>query len=161
MPLERRFRIALYAVVATLFATGAAWLAIDAIRDPLAEGPGGRVASTLLMIHGAAAMALLILFGALFALHIQPAWRCRKNRISGGIAVGLNAVLIITAFGLYYIGSEMLRAWISDLHIGLGLGLPLLLGAHVVCGRHAAARHRTARFRATGETRVKVAKGVR
>ena len=46
-----------------------------------------------------------------------------------------NAVLVMTAFGLYYAGSEILRRWTSDIHIAVGLGFPLLLLLHVILGK--------------------------
>jgi hypothetical protein len=49
--------------------------------------------------------------------------------------VTFNAVLIATAFGLYYLGAETVRSWASDLHIGAGLALPVLLVVHIVAGR--------------------------
>jgi hypothetical protein len=49
--------------------------------------------------------------------------------------VAVNAVLIATAFGLYYAGSDTLRPWISDLHIVVGIVLPLALLVHVWRGR--------------------------
>jgi uncharacterized protein (TIGR03382 family) len=49
--------------------------------------------------------------------------------------VAVNAVLIVTAFGLYYAGSETLRPWASDLHIAVGIALPLVLLVHVWLGR--------------------------
>jgi len=144
MPLEKRFRAWLYAAFAVLFVSGALWLAADA----LAEGPGlgdwAGAGALLLMIHGGAAMALLLLLGALFPLHVLPGWRLDRNRGSGMAMVVLDAVLILTAFGLYYLGSERLRAWTSDLHIALGLALPAVLLLHVVLGKREAARRRRA-----------------
>jgi len=49
--------------------------------------------------------------------------------------VTFNTVLIVTAFGLYYSGSETLRPWASDVHIGFGLALPVLFLIHVMLGR--------------------------
>jgi hypothetical protein len=46
-----------------------------------------------------------------------------------------NAVLIVTAFGLYYFGSETLRPLTSDVHIVVGLALPFLLALHIWLGR--------------------------
>jgi hypothetical protein len=57
-------------------------------------------------------------------------WRAKKNRVTG-IMLAFNAVLIATAFGLYYSGLETLRQWTSGLHIAFGLFLPLLLLVHV------------------------------
>jgi hypothetical protein len=124
-----------YAVVAALFVSGSAWLIADALKD----GPSGdawqAVAADLLMIHGGAAMAMLMIFGALFPLHVCRAWRAGKNRLSGGTMVTVNGLLIVTAFGLYYSGSEMMRPWISDAHIAAGFTLAVLLFIHVPVGR--------------------------
>jgi hypothetical protein len=49
-----------------------------------------------------------------------------------------NAVLIVTAFGLYYLGSETVRPWMSWIHIGAGLLLALMFPLHIVLGRRSA-----------------------
>jgi hypothetical protein len=87
------------------------------------------------MIHGGVAMATLLLLGALFPLHVQGSWRRGKNYGSGLVMVTVNALLIVTAFGLYYFGSETLRTWTSDIHIAVGLAFPVLLTAHVAWGK--------------------------
>ena len=87
------------------------------------------------MVHGGVAMITLLLLGGLFSIHIARAWRARLNRVSGSVMVFCNAVLIVTAFGLYYLGSETLRPLISDLHIVVGLALPFLLALHIWLGR--------------------------
>lgn len=46
-----------------------------------------------------------------------------------------NAVLIVTAFGLYYLGSETVRPWMSWVHIAAGFCLSLLFVVHVLLGR--------------------------
>jgi cation transport ATPase len=84
-----------------------------------------QAAAYLLMVHGGAATVTLMLLGALFPLHIGRAWRARKNRATGIVMLAFNAVLIAAAFGLYYLGSEILRPWASDLHIAFGLAMPL------------------------------------
>jgi hypothetical protein len=48
-----------------------------------------------------------------------------------------NAVLIVTAFGLYYLGSETLRPWMSWIHIAAGVSLSLWLPVHIYLGRQA------------------------
>jgi len=133
--LEPLFRRTLYLAFAVLFITGAAWLLADARKDG-ASGEGWQTAAAnLLMIHGGAAMATLLLLGALVPLHVRRGWRARRNRIMGVTMVSLNAALILTAFGLYYLGSETLRPWASDLHIAAGLALPVLLVVHILTGR--------------------------
>ena len=89
----------------------------------------------MLMVHGGAAMVTLLLLGALIPLHMRRAWRSRTNRVSGSLMVTLNAVLIVTAFGLYYHGSEIVRPWMSWIHIAAGISLALWLPVHIVLGR--------------------------
>jgi heme A synthase len=135
LQLDRRLRWSLYAAFALLFATGAVWL----VADRLKESPDGELwqatAANMLMIHGGAAMLLLLLLGALFPIHMARAWRGQLNRISGSIMVLCNALLILTAFGLYYLGAETLRPWASDVHIAAGFVLPVLIVVHIWLGR--------------------------
>jgi hypothetical protein len=133
--LDPLFRWTVYGLVAALFVTGAAWLAADALKDGSSGELWQAMAANLLMLHGGGAMGFLILFGALFALHVRRAWRSRKNRLSGAVMLAFNATLIVTSFGLYYLGSETLRPWASGIHLGIGLGLPVLFLVHVLAGR--------------------------
>jgi hypothetical protein len=135
LALDRRFRWCLYAAFAILFVTGAVWLAADQLKDSPSGEFWQATAADLLMVHGGAAMIMLLLLGGLFASHVARAWRARLNRVSGIVMVICNAVLIITAFGLYYLGSDALRPLISDVHIVIGLALPLVLAFHVWLGR--------------------------
>ena len=135
LQLDFRFRWALYAAFAVLFVTGVVWLVAAALKDT-AEGEFWQQASAfLLMIHGGAAMVTLVLLGALVPVHIQRAWRSRQNRLTGTAMATANVVLIATAFGLYYAGSDVLRAWTSDVHIAIGLIFPALLVVHILTGR--------------------------
>ena len=127
----------MYGVAAALFVTGAAWLIADALKD----GPSGdawqEISANLLMVHGGVAMAMLMVLGALFPLHVRRGWRARKNRFSGGAMVTLNGLLIVTAFGLYYAGSDLVRPWISGAHIAAGFVLAVLIVLHTLLGRKA------------------------
>jgi len=76
-----------------------------------------------------------VLLGALVPLHVRFGWRRRTNLVTGSLMTACNALLILTAFGLYYFGSETLRLWASRLHIGVGIGLPFLFLLHVLVGR--------------------------
>ena len=135
LQLDRRLRWSLYAAFALLFATGAAWLFADQLKDS-ADGEFWQATiANVLMIHGGAAMVTLLLLGAIFPIHIARAWRGRLNRVSGSIMVICNAVLILTAFGLYYLGAETLRPWASDVHIVVGFALPVLIALHIWLGR--------------------------
>ena len=135
MRLDPSFRRALYAAVAVLTLTGAGWMLADWEKDPAGPEAWQAAAANLLMVHGGTAMAMLMLLGALIPLHVRRSWRTGRNRLTGPPMIGINAALIVTGFGLYYAGSELLRAWISDIHIAVGFALPALLGVHIWVGR--------------------------
>ena len=124
----------LYGVLALLFLTGAAW----AYWNYLVASPADfeMSAKTLAMkVHGAAAMAILVLVGMLLTGHVRFAWRARRNRGNGSLFLGAFAILTITGYGLYYAGAERLRAWTSWIHLAIGLALPLLLILHIWLGK--------------------------
>jgi len=133
--LKSSFRYWTYAVFSVLFATGALWLVADWQKD--ADEAWQQLAANLLMIHGGAAMLALMALGALIPLHLLRAWRARKNLASGITVATINTVLIVTAFGLYYLGSETVRPWMSWIHIGGGFSLALMIPLHIVLGRRA------------------------
>jgi hypothetical protein len=104
----------------------------------LAASPGDFETSAkawAMKIHGAAAMAVLVLIGMLLTAHVRFAWRARRNRANGSVFLSAFAVLTITGYGLYYAGGERVRAWTSWIHLTVGLALPILLLIHIVLGR--------------------------
>src|SRR5205809_8070840 len=130
-PLQRYF---LYAVVALLFFSGVAW----AYWNYLAVSPGDFETSAktwAMKLHGAAAMAILVLIGMLLTGHVRFAWRAGRNRLNGSVFLSAFAVLTITGYGLYYAGGERLRAWTSWIHLAVGLVLPTLLLIHIFLGK--------------------------
>jgi hypothetical protein len=133
--LELPFRYAIYAVFTLLFLSGAAWLLADQLKEESGTELWQQVSAYSLMIHGGTAMLALLLLGALFPVHIGRAWQAKKNRLTGSTMVASNAMLIATAFGIYYLGQEELRPWASDIHIVVGMSLPLLLLLHIKAGR--------------------------
>lgn len=138
MRLNRALRAAVYAALLVLLATGVAWLLVDASRDPFhpaGERSEATLAPRLLAVHGGAALLFLILLGALIPVHIERNWARDRNRWTGIVMLALNAALIVTAYALYYSGSDRLRSWASDLHIAAGLVLPLWVAVHVWLGR--------------------------
>jgi len=79
--LQRYF---LYAVVALLFFSGVAWT----YWNYLAVSPGDfetSAKSWAMKIHGAAAMAILVLIGMLLNGHVRFAWRAGRNRANGSV----------------------------------------------------------------------------
>jgi hypothetical protein len=133
--LNSRFRFAVYAAVAVLFLTGIGWFAADWQKEGVNGETWQQIVVYLLMLHGGAAMATLLLLGALIPVHVLRSWRSGKNLVMGSVMVILNAVLIVTAFGLYYLGSETVRPWMSWAHLAFGASLPVLLALHIFLGR--------------------------
>jgi hypothetical protein len=124
----------LYAVLGVLFVSGALW----AYWNYLVLSPRDFTTSSktwAMKIHGAAAMAILVLIGMLLTGHVKFAWRARRNRANGSVFLSAFAVLTITGYGLYYAGGERLRTWTSWIHLGVGLALPILLLIHIFLGR--------------------------
>ncbi len=135
MRLKPSFRYAIYAAFAVLFLSGAGWFVADWQKDISSDDIWQQVAANMLMVHGGAAMLALMMIGALIPLHLLRSWRAKKNRVTGSVMATFNAVLIVTAFGLYYLGPEAVRPWISWIHIGAGLLLALMFPLHIVLGR--------------------------
>jgi cation transport ATPase len=137
MRLKSAFRFALYGVFSLLFVSGVVWLLADRMKNnPDADSDmWQQVATFLLSLHGGAAMVTLMLLGALGPMHVQRAWRAKTNRATGVASLVLYGLLIATAFGLYYLGSEAVRPWISYIHIAFGLAVPAIIMAHVMVGR--------------------------
>jgi len=132
--LRRLQRYFLYAVLALVFLSGVAW----AYWNYLAGSPGDfemGAKAWAMKIHGAAAMAVLVLVGMLLNEHVRLAWRARRNRANGSFFLSAFVFLTITGYGLYYAGGERLRAWTSWIHLAIGLVLPILLLIHIFLGK--------------------------
>jgi multisubunit Na+/H+ antiporter MnhC subunit len=131
MRLPVSLRAALYATGAVVLGSGVAWLVA---RDPTRPG----LATASMEIHGGAAMVLLVLVGAVSALHAATAWREGKNRWSGTAVAAVVTVLILTGFLLYYLGDEDMRGFVSIVHWTVGVAAAALLSLHVWLGVRAA-----------------------
>jgi hypothetical protein len=134
--LSRRHEWFAYAVSAGAFATGAAWAGLHYWATPPNEfGATSPAESWMLKLHGAAAMAVLVLLGTLFPMHIKFAWRAGRNLRAGLSLLGLFGFLVLTGYGLYYAGGERLRHWTSAAHLWVGLALPPIMLLHVGWGK--------------------------
>ena len=129
--LSRPFKALVYLAFAALLITGAGWL----YAQGRLEDQGWETVPRLLMkVHGGAAMVTLLVLGALTP-HVKRGWRADRNRFTGVVLLGANGFLVASGYGLYYAGSEDLRAWLSRWHGWIGLGLAALLPLHVLVGR--------------------------
>ena len=130
MRLDPRLRFWTYTAFAALLVTGAIWLAADKLKTSENGEMWQAIAAKALTdpTREAETRALL---------RVQRSWRAGKNRITGSVMAATNAVLAVTASGLYYAGSEEWRALIADVHIATGFALPALIVTHIALGRRA------------------------
>ena len=142
---SRTWKGLLYSVLLLSFATGSTyfvlnrWFAITDEFDIVQKHP---LQPVLLKIHGASAMIAMIGFGYILATHVHAAWRTHRRRTSGLPLIGCFVLLVISGYGLYYLGDETWRARIAWVHLGAGLALPLTLIAHLL-SRKTTAQSRT------------------
>lgn len=132
--LPTRHERLIYLAVTFLALSGLVWLgARYGLRsDPEFPHP---LEAWALKLHGAATMLGLLALGSVLPQHVRFAWRVRRNRASGAAILAQTAILIVTAYGLYYAADENLRAWLSLGHWGFGLVLPAGIIWHVVAGK--------------------------
>jgi hypothetical protein len=137
----------LYVASAGLLVSGLGWL----VGHYLLSGSSPAVAFKFgadpqpseiwwLRVHGAAMMGFLLVFGALLPGHVPHGWRGRQNRRSGILVIAVVIALGLTGYGLYYLGDESTRPWISATHWALGLVAVAALLPHVILGKRGAQR---------------------
>ena len=110
-------RALIYSVMLALVASGVLWK-LDLER------------ALLMRIHGAAAMASMVLFGALLARHVPAGWTARANRTSGTALLAGSLWLLASGYVLYYSGSEVLRGFASQTHFWVGVAFAAVFGLH-------------------------------
>ncbi len=138
---------------AVLLLSGIAWLVLDQWFAVASEfGVHKHPAQAWMMkLHGGVAMLMLIVLGTVLPGHVKKAWQRGNNLVLGVLLLGLFAVLIGSAYALYYFSDENSRQMISLVHWALGIALAPVLVAHIVIGRMAA-RYRGAATNATAPT---------
>ncbi len=112
--------------------TGGAWLVFHYAFGAGNESVGLPHASEAwwMRVHGLAAFALLIAFGAFLPWHVPRGWRIQTRR---GVEIAMLALMsaaIVTAYVLYYFTPEALHAAIGWAHAVLGAGAALGVAWH-------------------------------
>jgi uncharacterized membrane protein len=119
------------------FVTGILWFYLD--RWGEIEGEFGPEKHpwllTLAKIHGAGAFIALISIGMIISSHIPVGWRTGKNRTSGILIFASLTIMIVTAWGLYYIGTDEWRQLFAWLHVFAGCFLPVSIILHIRSGK--------------------------
>ncbi len=85
--------------------------------------------------HGWTVPPVLVLLGILAPVHMCAAWKAGRNAASGALLAGWMIAMTVSGFGLYYAGSEGLRAMCKWVHVAGGLALPAAAAAHIWLGR--------------------------
>ena len=80
-------------------------------------------------------MVAFIVYGSLLPVHVRRAWAIRRNIFLGITLLVIMLVLTISAYLLYYAGSEETRPVISAVHWIIGIVVAPLLAWHVISGR--------------------------
>lgn len=135
--LGRWHQAAVYGATAALAVSGIIWLVLHYFLAVPGEfgSPIHPLEPWMLRLHGAAAMAGLIVYGSLLPVHIRRAWSIRRNIVLGIGLVAFMLLLTVTGYLLYYAGDENARPLISATHWLVGLAVPALLVWHIVSGR--------------------------
>lgn len=119
--LSRRQKFFLYSAFGLLWITGLPWLWMSP-----------SVWRTMLMeIHGAAAMGFLLCFGAVLLQHVPAGLKQPRQRPSGFWLLSGCWILVVTGWGLYYLGNEPWRQAASWIHRVVGALIPLLILTHI------------------------------
>lgn len=119
-----------------LLAVSGALFAVPHLAERFSfDAPLALPEGVLMKLHGGAALVVTLAIGALLPVHIRAGWARRKNIVSGLSLLALNAILLITAWGLFYLGDEAWRQWTSDIHLLAGLVLIGVIAPHLVLAR--------------------------
>ena len=126
-----------YVSFGALIVTGITWLLLDwFVRIAGDFGPEHHPAEQWTLIaHGVIAYAFLIIGGAMIPVHITLGWNVKRNLKSGLTLAGSLLFLAATALGLYYLGEEIQRHWVSVVHWSVGLIAGPVLIVHALRGR--------------------------
>lgn len=136
-------RRGLYATVALLALSGAAWLTLHYGVGSGDDGLPHPLEAWLLRLHGAAGFAALFFSGVLAANHVPRGWhttwehprqRSRRGfqRRSGVVLCSLGVLLATSGYVLYYFTPEAARPALGIAHAVIGLVLSMLLPTHVM-----------------------------
>jgi hypothetical protein len=131
-----RYRTWLFAFIMVSWVTGVTFFILN--RWVTIEGEFGPekhpTQATFLKVHGASAFLMMISYGYLLATHIPAGYKSKRQRWLGLGLVAAQGFLIVTAYGLYYVGGDEFHALIGYAHASVGFIFPFLLATHVITG---------------------------
>jgi hypothetical protein len=133
MKIPFRFKALFHSISACTYLFGTVWWVYDRfVRVPGILGAEHHPAQHWwIRFHSFFAYALLVSFGYLIKLHIEPGLRGTKRKKSGWLLIGTFAALSLSAFPVLYATDGWLRDASSFVHTYLGLLCPLFLIIHL------------------------------
>lgn len=135
--IEKRIRTGLFLLITTSWITGILFFILD--NWLWIEGEFGPEKNPLqfptLKIHAASAFLLMIGFGFLLASHVLVSFPVKRMRPTGIALLSTFGFLIVSAYGLYYIGDDSFRQIVVYAHAGAGCFFPILLATHLLKGK--------------------------
>lgn len=136
-------RWSLYVCVLALTVSGVLY-AVPRYADLYLEldWPAAASPALLMKLHGAFSFWSLLLLGVVWRGHVRSRLRRTANRPSGLALCAAMAVLVVSGYLLYYVGSLELREASGLVHTACGLGLLAILAGHVRRGASIRARRR-------------------
>ncbi len=86
-------------------------------------------------LHTTMSFIMLMIFGALWPVHIRAGWRMKANVISGVVMTVVILILALSGLGILYAGSESFSVIAAVGHLVLGYLLIFCFPYHFVIGR--------------------------
>ena len=121
-PVQGWQKVSLDTALIALVVSGLLWLlvhyALGAGRDEV--GLPHWSEAWLMRLHGLAGFAVLVAVGAFLPVHVPRGWRMRQERGFEVAMLGLLAVVVITAYALYYFAPDTIRPSLGWLHAVIG-----------------------------------------
>ena len=132
MKLSRRFKVVLLLTLALMYSSGVLTWALSywfLSHTEFGDEPSAS-RTPALQIHSVVSLWFMVVYGYLFHAHIEPSWRKRRRRKSGGLLTGMLAFLIVTVPGLFYLTDERAKHYLAWVHTYVGLTLVLVFVFH-------------------------------
>lgn len=131
--------IRLWVVAAGLvcLASGVLWLLFHEFLQ--VEGEFGPAAHPLerwwLVLHGGTALVVAWVLGLIWLGHVRRGLQYGRYAVSGVGILLLILFLMLSGWGLYYLGDDDWREWTATAHWVVGLGVAVWLPYHAGFGR--------------------------
>lgn len=120
-------------VFCVLFVSGLVWIVYDLLSYASTNQTfnSQRMPTSIIKLHGAFAMLFMLLLGSVWE-HIRAGWRMPVLRRSGIILLIVFAVLILSAWMLYYVGDDSWQNMSRIVHSAFGILAAFICTKHVL-----------------------------